>query len=183
MKTDDCGCAPASSGRVPAAPAEKSACPQCQAPAPHAHSAPALEELKTWLLAHRGLKTTSLGKAVHYTLNNWHHLQRFTANARIWLARQQPDRALAARPGGGSAQPLRLEEQSGYPGRGGVLHADGDRQGARSRPGEVPTRGRPGRQSGSSAAAGQAVYVNERAQTHEGVRRADTFKEEGRGAV
>jgi hypothetical protein len=41
MKTDDCGCAPASSGRVPAAPAEKSACPQCQAPAPHAHSAPA----------------------------------------------------------------------------------------------------------------------------------------------
>ena len=53
-----------------------------------------LEELKTWLLAHRTLKTTALGKAVNYTLGSWHHLQQFTTNARIWLDNNPTERSL-----------------------------------------------------------------------------------------
>lgn len=53
-----------------------------------------LEELKTWLLARRTISTTTLGKAVSYTLNSWHHLQRFTTNARIWLDNNPTERSL-----------------------------------------------------------------------------------------
>ncbi len=53
-----------------------------------------LEELRTWLLVQRRLKTTTLGKAVTYTLNNWHHLHRFTTDGSIWLDNNLTERAL-----------------------------------------------------------------------------------------
>jgi transposase len=53
-----------------------------------------LAELREWLLAQRTVKATTLGAAVNYTLKSWHHLQRFTTDARIWLDNNPTERAL-----------------------------------------------------------------------------------------
>ena len=53
-----------------------------------------LDQLKTWLLRQRPLKTSALGRAIRYTLTNWDHLRRFTTDPRIWLDNNPTERAL-----------------------------------------------------------------------------------------
>lgn len=43
-----------------------------------------------------------MGQAINYTLKSWHHLQRFTTDARIWLDNNATERALRGPVVGGS---------------------------------------------------------------------------------
>lgn len=53
-----------------------------------------LDQMKQWLVTEPALRTTALGKAMHYTLANWARLSRFTADPRIPLDNNATERGL-----------------------------------------------------------------------------------------
>jgi transposase len=53
-----------------------------------------LERMKQWLVTEPALKTTALGRAMHYTLANWARLTRFVQDARVPLDNNATERGL-----------------------------------------------------------------------------------------
>jgi transposase len=53
-----------------------------------------LEQMKQWLVNEPALRTTALGRAMHYTLANWARLTRFVQDPRIPLDNNATERAL-----------------------------------------------------------------------------------------